>query len=116
MNKKKILASLAYSVCVSVALAQQPTFTEWHDMEVNEVNRFKLHTNFFAFNSVEEAQKGNINQSTNYLSLEGKWKFNWVKNADQRPTEFFKTDFDVSSWGNMIVPGILEVNGFGDPE
>ena len=61
MNKKKILASLAYSVCVSVALAQQPTFTEWHDMEVNEVNRFKLHTNFFAFNSVEEAQKGNIN-------------------------------------------------------
>ena len=116
MNKKKILASLAYSVCVSVALAQQPTFTEWHDMEVNEVNRFKLHTNFFAFNSVEEAQKGNINQSTNYLSLEGKWKFNWVKNADQRPTEFFKTDFDDSSWGNMIVPGILEVNGFGDPE
>ena len=116
MNKKKILASLAYSVCVSVALAQQPTFTEWHDMEVNEVNRFKLHTNFFAFNSVEEAQKGNINQSTNYLSLEGKWKFNWVKNADQRPTVFFKTDFDDSSWGNMIVPGILEVNGFGDPE
>ena len=116
MNKKKILASLAYSVCVSVALAQQPTFTEWHDMEVNEVNRFKLHTNFFAFNSVEEAQKGNINQSTNYLSLEGKWKFNWVENADQRPTDFFKADFNDSSWGNMIVPGIWEVNGFGDPE
>lgn len=116
MNKKTILACLAYSACVTVALAQQPTYTEWHDMEVNEVNRFKLHTNFFAYNSVEEAQKGNMYQSTNYLSLEGKWKFNWVENADQRPTDFFKADFNDSSWGDMIVPGIWEVNGFGDPE
>lgn len=116
MNKKTILACLAYSACVTVALAQQPTYTEWHDMEVNEVNRFKLHTNFFAYNSVEEAQKGNMYQSINYLSLEGKWKFNWVENADQRPTDFFKADFNDSSWGNMIVPGIWEVNGFGDPE
>ena len=116
MNNKKILAYLAYSLYATVALAQQPTFTEWHDMEVNEVNRFKLHTNFFGYNSTNKKQKGNMCQSTNYLSLEGNWKFKWVENADQRPTDFFNKDFNDSTWGNIVVPGNWEVNGFGVPE
>ena len=55
-----------------------------------------------------------MKKSANYLSLDGDWKFNWVENADQRPTDFFRTDFDDSQWKTFPVPGIWEVNGYGD--
>ena len=94
----------------------QPSFTEWHDMSVNNVGRFPSHTSFFAYESSAAAMKGDRNASSNYLSLEGDWQFHWVANADQRPTDFFRTDFDDSSWKKMRVPGICELNGYGDPE
>lgn len=93
-----------------------PTFTEWHDLQVNEVNRFKLHTTYFAYENVDAALKGDKKTSDNYLSLNGKWKFNWVANADERPTDFYTTSFDDSRWTTMQVPGIWERNGYGDPE
>ena len=95
---------------------QMPTWTEWHDLQVNEVNRYPLHTNFFAYESEQSALAGDMTKSANYLSLEGAWKFNWVANADQRPTDFYKADYDDSAWKTMQVPGIWEVNGYGDPE
>ncbi|MBQ5378268.1 MAG: beta-galactosidase, partial [Prevotella sp.] len=55
-------------------------------------------------------------KSSNFVSLHGDWKFNWVENADQRPTNFYQTDLDDSSWKTMKVPGMWELNGFGDPE
>ncbi len=93
-----------------------PTWTEWHDMEVNNVNRMPVHTTFFAFENEELALKGDMTKSKRFLSLHGNWKFNWVENADQRPTDFFKTDLDDSAWGTMPVPGIWELNGYGDAE
>ena len=96
--------------------ATQPTFTEWHDLSVNNVNRFPLHASFFAYENREAAMKGQRDKSANYLSLAGDWKFNWVANADQRPADFFRTDFDDSAWKKMAVPGIWELNGYGDPE
>ena len=74
-----------------------------------------MHTNFFAFESNDKAMKGDKKQSNNFFSLEGDWKFNWVPNADERPTDFFKTTFNDASWGKLAVPGIWEVNGYGDP-
>lgn len=93
----------------------QPTWTEWNDLQVNEVNRFKLHTQFFAYENTALAIKGDKSESTNFLSLHGAWKFNWVENADQRPADFYKTDLDDSSWKTMQVPGMWELNGYGDP-
>ena len=93
-----------------------PTFTEWQDLQVNEVNRFPMHTSFFAYESEDAALTGNKAASGNYLTLHGNWKFQWVEQADQRPTDFWKCDFDDSSWGTMPVPGMWELNGFGDPE
>ena len=93
-----------------------PTFTEWHDLQVNEVNRFKLHTNYFAYESEALAKTGDMTKSSNFLSLHGAWKFNWVKDADKRPVDFFKTDLDDSSWKTMNIPAIWEMNGYGVPE
>ncbi len=98
--------------------AQQPTYTEWHDMQVNAINRFPLHTSFFTFAPGEVAAKGNADKtkSKNFLSLDGEWKFSWVANADQRPTDFFKEGLDDSHWKNIMMPGNWEMNGYGDPE
>ena len=98
----------------------QPAYTEWHDMEVNAINRFPLHTDFFSFEAGEVDNTASSifdkTKSKNYLSLDGNWKFNWVENADQRPTDFYKTDLDDSKWGTMVMPGIWELNGYGQPE
>ena len=93
-----------------------PTWTEWHDMEVNNVNRLPVHTTFFAYEDEALALQGDMTKSKRFLSLHGDWKFKWVENADQRPTDFFKTDLDDSAWGTMPVPGIWELNGYGDAE
>lgn len=106
---------LCLSAGASAAVDQSPTFTEWHDMQVNEVNRLKLHTAFFAYENDEKAIVGKKENSANYLSLNGDWKFNWVANADQRPTDFYRPGFDDSAWKTMKVPGLWELNGYGDP-
>ena len=99
---------------------QQPTFTEWHDLQVNEINRLPLHTMHFAYDPDDFAGTGaeylDKKQSMNYLSLDGTWKFNWVANADERPTDFFKTNLDDSKWNNIQMPGNWEMLGYGDPE
>ena len=99
---------------------QQPTFTEWHDLQVNEINRLPLHTLLFAYDPNDFPGTGaeylDKKQSMNYMSLDGTWKFNWVANADQRPTDFYKTDLDDSKWKNIQMPGNWEMLGYGQPE
>ena len=88
----------------------------WHDLSINEINRFPMHTDFFVYKSKDKALQGDMTKSRNFLSLHGDWKFNWVENADQRPTDCFSVDYDDSKWKTMPVPGIWELNGYGDPE
>ena len=99
----------------SAAAVAQPSFTEWHDMDVNQVNRLPLHTAFFAYENVAKAEAGDPAASSRFLSLDGDWRFNWVEHADQRPTDFYDTRFDDSKWGLMPVPGLWELHGYGDP-
>ena len=105
---------------VKTVAIQQPTFTEWHDLQVNEINRLPLHTMHFAYDPNDFAGTGaeylDKKKSMNYLSLDGTWKFNWVANADERPTDFYKTDLDDSKWNNIQMPGNWEMLGYGQPE
>ncbi|MCQ7926331.1 hypothetical protein NP234_24420, partial [Salmonella enterica] len=100
---------------------KQPTFTEWHDLAVNDINRLPLHTDFFPFRPGEidansfDPVSSRVN-SANYLSLAGDWKFLFVANADERPQDFYSETLDDSAWGSMPVPGVWELNGYGDPE
>lgn len=88
---------------------------EWKDPEVNAVNRAPMHTNYFAYESAEAAAKGCKEASANFMTLNGTWKFNWVRNADDRPTDFFQTSYNDKGWDKLQVPAVWELNGYGDP-
>ena len=74
-----------------------------------------MHANYFAYESTEAAIKGIKEKSSNFMTLNGTWKFNWVPNADARPTDFWQPEFNDKGWNTMPVPGVWELNGFGDP-
>lgn len=112
----KLFLALSFSAFALTAYAQQPTMTEWHDLQVNEVNRFTPHTDFFGYESEALALAGDKKSSANYLSLDGTWRFIWVDHADKRPVGCFDIDFDDHAWATMSVPGIWELNGYGQPE
>ena len=110
--KKHILTSLLTMMTLSMG-AQ--SFQEWKDPKVNAVNRAPMHTNYFAYESDNAAQKGIKENSANFMTLNGTWKFNWVKDADSRPTDFWKIGFNDKGWNNIPVPGVWELHGYGDP-
>ena len=103
--------------CLLIAICStaQPAGNEWMDLQVNEINRLPVHTSFFAFDDEAEAMRNNPEQSSRYMSLDGEWRFNWVANLDERPTDFYRTDLDDNGWATMSVPGMWELNGYGDP-
>ena len=110
--KKQLMTGL-FTVLALTAGAQ--TFQEWRNPEINAVNRAPMHTNYFAFENADAAKKANKKQSTNYMTLNGTWKINWVKDADSRPTDFWKTGFNDKGWDDLQVPAVWELNGYGDP-
>ena len=74
-----------------------------------------MHTRYFAYQDEHSALKGCKEASQNFMSLNGIWKFLWVKDADKRPMNFYKISYDDKSWDNMQVPGLWALNGYGDP-
>ena len=103
MHKVILLLSI---ICACFAAGAQ-TFTEWQDPAVFEVNKLYPRANIRDNN--QSADNFNIEW------LDGTWKFYYVPNTDERPTDFFRTDFDDSSWGIIKVPGNWELNGYGVP-
>lgn len=112
-NKMRHLSAVAMLAMLPGMVAAQSN--EWKDPTVNAVNRLPMHTNYFAYENEEAALKSCRQSSINYLSLDGIWKFNFVQNADQRPTDFYRVAFNDRGWDNLPVPALWETNGYGDP-
>jgi len=118
MNRKTLLTCGV--ALMALAASAQKGVPMWQDPVKNADNRKMDVSNYFAYESVELAEenqspRANVkSKSSRYMSVEGKWKFNWVESADQRPTDFYTLKCDDSSWGTMPVPGIWELNGYGD--
>ena len=108
-NVSLCLALLSMS---SGALAQSES--RWQNVNINQQNREPRRANFFAFENLEKAQSFDKKKSANYLSMEGMWKFNFVKDHNKRPANFFALRYDDSQWKDFPVPGLFELNGYGD--
>ncbi len=107
-----VLLCLAMLSMSSGALAQSES--RWQNVNINQQNREPRRANFFAFENLEKAQSFDKKKSANYLSMEGMWKFNFVKDHNKRPANFFALKYDDSQWKDFPVPGLFELNGYGD--
>ena len=133
--KRTYLLLLAGMLCTPAAWAdgtlggyfyqQQaaPTGWEWQSPDSVAVNKLQPHAWFFSFRNIEEARKVLPENSSYWKSLDGLWKFHWAPNPDERPKDFFRTDYDVSKWDDIKVPMNWNMAGlqrdgknkYGDP-
>ena len=85
------------------------------DPRVFGVNKIQPHAELFPYENSELSGARTKSESENYFSLNGEWKFNWVRKPAGKPEDFYKDDFDVSTWNSIAVPGHWELQGFGVP-
>ncbi len=88
--------------------------SRWQNVNINQQNREPRRASFFAYENLDKAQNFDKKKSANYLSMEGMWKFNFVKDHNKRPANFFDVKYDDSQWKDFPVPGLFEFNGYGD--
>ena len=108
-NVSLCLAMLSIS---SGVVAQSES--RWQNVNINQQNREPRRASFFAYENLDKAQNFDKKKSANYLSMEGMWKFNFVKDHNKRPANFFAVKYDDSQWKDFPVPGLFEFNGYGD--
>ena len=134
MNRSYLLL-LAGMLCAPAAWAdgtlggyfyqqqEAPTGWEWQSPDSVAVNKLQPHAWFFSFRNIDEARKVLPENSSYWKSLDGMWKFHWAPNPDERPKDFFRTDYDVSKWDDIKVPMSWNMAGlqrdgknkYGDP-
>ncbi|MEG2150192.1 MAG: glycoside hydrolase family 2 TIM barrel-domain containing protein [Bacteroidaceae bacterium] len=112
---KNILRQLFFCV---IAVGILPTLTaadvlEWQSQYAIGLNKLKPHTYVWPYADAESVINRNHEDSPYYKSLNGKWKFNWVQNPDNRPKEFYKPSFYIGGWADINVPGNWERQGYG---
>lgn len=100
---------------VTVLTASAQTMKEyWLNPTVNRVNCETPRADFFAFETAEKALKNDKQTSERFLSLEGTWKFHFSRHHKDAPHDFHSPKFDDSQWKDFPVPGLFELNGYGD--
>ena len=85
---------LFIGLCTLLTTAVVAQTNEWKNPEVNAVNRAPMHTNYFEYENKNTAIDGTKENSSNFMTLNGLWKFNWVKDADSRPIDFWKIGYN----------------------
>ena len=118
---KRLLVSLAAAFFAISSWADVPV---WQNPHVNQQNRLPMRSTFYLFPSAEYARGDGYDEVLQgdffkdnlfYNSLAGRWKFHWTKDAESCPQDFYTVGFDDSAWDEIPVPGIWEMNGYGDP-
>ena len=85
----------------------------WEDPGQFKVNKEDGHAIAMPFDTCEDALSGET--SAYKMSLDGMWKFYWQRGLDNQPDGFEKDDFDLSSWGEMKVPAVWQMEGVSVP-
>ena len=93
--------------------ASQPGGHEWQSPDSLAYNKEQPRAVFYSFSDEESALKVLPENSKYWMSLDGKWKFNWVNTPDKRPIDFYRQDYDTSKWDDIEVPSNWNIAGIG---
>lgn len=96
---------------------------DWENETIFAINKLPGHVTMVSYPSSaalkadrEHMEKPWTDPVSDYwMSLDGTWKFNWVKQPSERPADFYKPKFDVSGWDDIEVPSNWEMKGYGTP-
>lgn len=108
------MKKLFLGLCLFSALTVIARNKEWQNPEVNQINRAQARASYFAYPDEASALEGVRKNASNFMSLNGLWKFNWVNDQTECPVNFYRTDFEDQYWVDFPVPGLWELNGYGD--
>ena len=100
---------------LSLNVVAQELADWWNDVSVYAVNKMQARTNVIPYQDENGIDNLEYRESPYYQCINGNWKFNWVERPADKPVGFYAEGYDVSSWGNIIVPGNWEMNGYGVP-
>jgi len=92
-----------------------PIPAEIENPELLGINKEPYHATLMPYANLQEALVAKRHASSLCRTLNGQWKFNWVPTPEQRPMDFYKSNFDVSGWKEIPVPSNWEVHGYGTP-
>lgn len=103
-----MLSSIASASCVAQNInIQSDSKPDWENPHVVGINKLPYHSTLQLPSKESECKE--------IISLNGKWSFHWSKNPDERPVDFYKVDYDTSSWDKINVPGNWQMQGYGTP-
>ncbi len=86
----------------------------WENPAVIGINKLPAHAAQISYSSEEEALKDSISNSSRYLSLNGKWKFQFADNPDDAPSDFYEKNYNSNRWDDIDVPANWERRGYGN--
>jgi beta-galactosidase len=115
-----LMIAISFSACKKLSKYEGVPYTEkeprdWENPQVFNINREDPHASLISFADEQSALESIKANSPNYKSLDGKWKFNWVKSPDRRPFWFFKDDYDTRDWKDIEVPSNWQMKGYDVP-
>ena len=114
--KKSILLSVVFTfISLAVVAQEKKTVNDWENPEVFQINREPARAAFLPYADESSAIADDYTRSPWFLSLNGKWKFNWSPTPDEKPDDFFKTNFNTTNWKEISVPSNWELQGYGIP-
>ncbi len=115
-------ASLSvFCAAVALAISMNPCdssgqdIPDWENPAVVGRNKEPAHATYTLYPTVESALAGDRWASPFVKSLNGTWKFNWVRKPADRPADFYTPDYDVSDWDDIPVPSNWEILGYDVP-
>lgn len=88
---------------------------DWENPQVIGINKEDARSTFFAYQNINELNNCKYKEASNYKSLNGFWKFNWVVKPSERAKDFYKTDYNTTDWKDIKVPASWELEGYGVP-
>jgi beta-galactosidase len=111
----RVVRSSALVFFLGLHAASSFAANDWEDPEMIGRNKLAPTATMFRFDTPEQAITGNHDSSPYVKLLDGTWKFKFVKTPDERPADFYKTDFSDADWDDIKVPSNWERQGFGQP-